>query len=150
MLQLNIYQNNDKESKAYGKYYPSVDQKESYTIDMLAEHMASHHTPFSKGTIKGVLEDMVGCIREIALDGNTVKIDNLAIFKCSVEGRGKRNLTDMSLQEGGSVKNVKLLAISTGNFTRAELNKSATLGWTKQAQRLINDAKAEAEEPQEP
>ena len=52
------------------------------TIDLeqLAEHMANHNTPYSKGAILGVLTDMVNCIRELVLDGNAVKIPNLAIF----------------------------------------------------------------------
>jgi hypothetical protein len=39
------------------------------------------------------------------------------------------------------VKSVKLLAQATGEYTKAELNKDATLGWTKAAQQLIDAAK---------
>ena len=40
-----------------------------------------------------------------------------------------------------AVKSVKLLAQATGEYTKAELNKDATLGWTKAAQQLIDAAK---------
>ena len=43
---------------------------------------------------------------------------------------------------GNAVKNVKLLAVATGEYTREELNKDATLGWTKKAQELIDADKA--------
>ena len=71
MVQLNVYKNNDSTSEQYGKAYVRVDYKEMYDIDKLAEHMAVHNTPFTKGTIKGILTDMVGCIRHLTLDGNT-------------------------------------------------------------------------------
>jgi len=32
--------------------------------------MAGHNSPYSKGVIKGVLTDMVECVREIAYEGN--------------------------------------------------------------------------------
>ena len=37
---------------------------------------------------------------------------------------------------------VKLLAVATGEYMREELNKDATLGWTKKAQELIDADKA--------
>ena len=43
-----------------------------------------------------------------------------------------------------AVKSVKLLAQATGEYTKAELNKDATLGWTKAAQQLIDAAKTPA------
>ena len=156
MLELNLYKNNDANSQNYGKAYCRVDQKETYTIEKLAEHMAEHNTPFSKGTIDGILTDAVNCIRELCLNGNTVKIDNLAIFMCSVEsnpmsrygiarasiGNKSTKVNGQTVETGNAVKSVKLLAKSTGNFTRAELNKDVRLGWTKKAKELIEDDKA--------
>ena len=65
---------NEKLSAAYGKFfaYPVVTQ--TYGLDELAEHMSSHNTPFSKGAIKGMLTDMVSCVRELVLQGIAVKI----------------------------------------------------------------------------
>jgi len=37
---------------------------------------------------------------------------------------------------------MKLLAVATGEYTKQELNKDATLGWTKKAQELIDADKA--------
>ena len=167
MIELNVSQNKNQSSAGYGKWYPRVDYKETINIDKLAEHMAEHNTPFSKGTIAGVLRDAVGCIRELTLMGNTVKVDDLAIFKCSVEGNGQPSLyqggadgygalkaaigiankgTRQNPQYTGfAVKAVKLLAQATGEYTREELRKDSTLGWTKAAQEKIAAAKADAE-----
>ena len=60
---------NEKLSAANGKFfaYPVITQ--TYGLDELAEHMESHNTPFSKGAIKGMLTDMVSCVRELVLQG---------------------------------------------------------------------------------
>ena len=80
MLELYISQNKNTASEAYGKYYPRVSYKQTMGIHEMAVHMAEHNTPFSEGTIEGILRDFVKCVREQTLNGNTVKVDNLAIF----------------------------------------------------------------------
>ena len=75
------------------------------TIDLeqLAEHMANHNTPYSKGAILGVLTDMVNCIRELVLDGNAVKIPNLAIFSQQLSPYDpKRNAVETEGGENGT------------------------------------------------
>ena len=74
------------------------------TIDLeqLAEHMANHNTPYSKGAILGVLTDMVNCIRELVLDGNAVKIPNLAIFSQLSPYDPKRNAVETEGGENGT------------------------------------------------
>lgn len=68
-----------------GKYFGRTVVNETYDLDKLAEHMSNHNTPLSKGAIYRVLTDMVSCIREIVLDGNAVKIPNLAIFLAGIK-----------------------------------------------------------------
>ena len=69
---------NAKMPEAYGKYYAYPVITQTVDIDGLAEHMASHNTPFSKGAIKGMITDMVSCVKELTLQGFAVKIDDLA------------------------------------------------------------------------
>ena len=58
--------------------------------------MAGHNSPYSKGVIKGVLTDMVECVREMAYEGNQVKIDNLGIFQVSLKSKGVANPNDFN------------------------------------------------------
>ena len=84
MVQLNVYKNNDSTSEQYGKAYARANYLQTLSVSDLAKLMAEHNTGFSPGNIEGILVDAVKTIREQTLMGNTVKIDNLAIFKCSV------------------------------------------------------------------
>ena len=84
----------NSETETAGKTYARVDYKETLEISDMARHMAEHNTAFSEGLILGVLTDFVKCVREMVLNGNTVKIDNLAIFKATVEANALEVLYD--------------------------------------------------------
>jgi hypothetical protein len=159
MIELYLTQNNNSKNDAYGKYYPRVSYKQTLGIHEMAVHMAEHNTPFSEGTIEGILRDFVKCVREQTLNGNTVKVDNLAIFKVSVIGNGCKELYDADLDKcitatigtvgkndktGPAVQSLKLLAQATGEYTREELNKDGKLGWTDKTAAEIAAAKAAA------
>jgi hypothetical protein len=146
------------ESELAGKTYARVDYKESLDIEDMAHHMAEHNTAFSEGLITGILIDFVKCVREKVLSGNTVKIKNLAIFKATVEGNALDVLYDPATDKtvtasmgtlkpgdktGPAVKVVKLLAQSTGEFTRDELKKDVKLAWTDKTKAEIAAAKGD-------
>ncbi len=156
MLELYLTQNQNSHSDAYGKWYPRVSYKQTLNIHDMAVHMAEHNTPFSEGTIEGILRDFVKCTREQTLMGNTVKVDNLAIFKVSCIGNGCSKLYDPDTDKtisasigtmkktdktGPAVNSLKLLAQATGEYTREELNKDGRLGWTDKAAAQIAEAK---------
>ena len=148
--------NETSETEQAGKLYARVSYKQSMTIQDMARHMAEHNTVFSEGSILGVLTDFVKCVREMVLNGNTVKIDNLAIFKATVESNALEVLYDAEndkvatatigtlaegAKTGAAVKTVKLLAQSTGDFTREELRKDVRLAWTDKTKAEIAAAK---------
>lgn len=169
MVELSLYQDNRQTSEFYKKWYARASYKEQIDIPKLAKLLKVHNTNWSEGAIAGVLTDMVTEIREQTLNGNTVKIDNLAIFKCSIEGQPVNTLYDSTNDivikavigpktardpktgtvkpTGNAVKSMKLLAQATGDYTKAELNKDAVLGWTTLAQKMIDDAKAATPNP---
>ena len=149
-----VTENSEREQA--GKTYARVDYKETLNVQDMARHMAEHNTAFSEGSITGILIDFVKCIREQVLNGNTVKIDNLAIFKATVEANPLEVLYDAATDKvaqatigtlaegaktGPAVKVIKLLAQSTGEFTRDELKKDVKLAWTDKAKAEIAAAK---------
>ena len=146
------------ETETAGKTYARVSYKQTLGIQEMAKHMAEHNTAFSEGLITGILIDFVKCVREQVLNGNTVKIPDLAIFKATVEANALETLYDAQLDKvaqaalgelksgdktGPAVKTIKLLAQSTGDFTRDELKKDVRFGWTDKAKAEIAAAKGE-------
>ena len=144
------------ETEQAGKYYARVSYKQTMSVQDMANHMAEHNTMFSEGSITGILIDFVKCVREQVLNGNTVKIENLAIFKATVEANALETLYDAEQDKvasasigtlpegaktGAAVKAIKLLAQSTGEFSRDELKKDVRLSWTDKAKAEIAVAK---------
>ena len=131
---------NEKLSAAYGKFfaYPVITQ--TYGLDELAEHMESHNTPFSKGAIKGMLTDMVSCVKELVLQNKAVKIDNLAIFSIGIINKmGAASIKEWSLAK--FVEGYRLRARATGKLSNTQLSLDAN---AKNAMDLLNSSESSA------
>ena len=123
MLRISLYQNNNKNSQAYQKWYPRVAAEETIGLDELAEHMASHNTPFSKGAIKGILTDAVVCTKELLLLGKNVKFPDLAIFSIGLKVKGGAD-TKADFSVAKYIIGLKLRARATGELSSANLDTS--------------------------
>jgi len=155
-LELNLTKNtNDVIQGAQGKYYARVEYKGTIGLRELAKHMQSHNTAFSKGVITGVLAELVDCIKELALLGYVVKIDDLGLFKASVDangltlekgakitaGRGAQRTdeeltADIAVQQF-AVGAVKLIMQATGETTIENMNRDSTLAFTSKTKAMI-------------
>ena len=140
-LRIYISQNENDKVGVVGNWYARVDNLPPIGIDELADLIKQHNIGFSTGSIVGILKDMVTIIRSQLLMGQPVKLDNLAIFKASVENKGGwADLKDVSLRIGGEKDNVqaiRLVAQATGDFTKAELSKDGRLVLDRESARLV-------------
>ena len=127
MIEYDLKKNNNKKNeKAYGKYYAKPHISETVDLDELADHMHGHNSPFSAGTIKGILIDAVTHIKELLLMGKNVKLDNLAIFYISIKNKmGAENADDFTVSK--NIEGVRMKARATGDFRSVNLNLDANL-----------------------
>ena len=136
MIQYVLKKNiNEKMPNAYGKFfaYPVITQ--TYDIDQLVDHMASHNTPFSRGAIKGMITDMVACIRELVLQGIAVKIADLAILSIGIKNKaGAASEKEFTIAK--NIEGLKMRARGTGDFSCLNLSLDGTL---KKASALLGD-----------
>ena len=155
-LELNLtLNNNDSIEGVKGKYYPRVEYKGTMSTLQLAKHMAEHTTSFSKGEINGMLTDLVSCIKELCLLGYVVKIEDLGLFKASVEGNGltlkpgakvsagvgqqrsdEELAADISKQQA-AISAVKIIMQATGETTMSEMTRAATTSFTSKTKQLV-------------
>ena len=127
MIQYVLKKNiNEKMPNAYGKFfaYPVITQ--TYDIDQLVDHMASHNTPFSRGAIKGMITDMVACIRELVLQGIAVKIADLAILSIGIKNKAGA-ATEKEFTIAKNIEGLKMRARGTGDFSCLNLSLDGTL-----------------------
>lgn len=126
MIRYKKYQVVGEKSPLKGLWYARPVIEETYDTEKLAKHMANHNTPYSAGVIKGVLADMISCIKELILDGKNVKLDDLAIFSVGiVSKKGAQSAADFSLSN--NVKGLKLRARATGELSNSQINLEGQL-----------------------
>ena len=119
MIRYKKYQMTGENSPLKGLWYARPVIEETYDTERLAKHMANHNTPYSAGVVKGVLTDMISCIKELILDGKNVKLDDLAIFSVGIVSRkGAASAADFT----DNVKGLKLRARATGGLSNAQIN----------------------------
>ena len=133
MLKYQIYQSQLKDSPSYGKYYARIVSTGTYDVKGLAEHMAKHNTPFSPGTITGILTDAIACIKELALDGKRITLDGLLSIGLSISHKmGVDSADEFSIAK--CVDKVKLVALGVGEFSSSLLSTQAKLSESKSYQ----------------
>ena len=127
MVRYVLKQNKNEDSKVYSKWFAYPVIEETLSLDDLAEHMSNHNSPYSKGVIKGLLTDMIGCIKELLLEGKNVKIDDLAIFSLGIKNKKGGATSEDEFTISKNIDGVKLRARATGILVAKALNLEATL-----------------------
>ena len=91
---INLRQNANDSSSAYGKYFAEVDAKEPLNLKGFAKHMTSHGKIADYQMCVLVLGQVVECMSELLSQGQPVKLDGLGTFSPSVDGQklGKNTL----------------------------------------------------------
>lgn len=110
-----------------GKFYLRPVYDETVGLDELAEHMASHNSPFSKGQLLAILTDIVGCIKELCLESKSVRIDGLGIFEARVRSKGAKTRPEFNIAE--NVLNLVVCCRGVDEFrsSRLEVNTKHNL-----------------------
>ena len=92
---INLRQNKNDDSTAYGKWFAEVDSKEPLNLKGFAKHMTGHGKIADYQMCVLVLGQVVDCMSELLSQGQPVKLDGLGTFSPSVDGQklGKNSLT---------------------------------------------------------
>ena len=84
------------------KAYATIQLTGNVNINELAAHIIDHGSVFSKGTIVGVLTDLVICTKELIRQGYKVSFGDLGSFEPSLSSTGaktKDEFTDANIKE---------------------------------------------------
>ncbi len=122
MIRYILYQIKNAKSSVVGRWFAKPVITDTVDLSGLAKHMASHNSPYSSGVIKGLLTDMVNCIKELMLEGKNVKLDDLGIFSLGIKNRkgGAESEEDFTVSE--NITGVRYRARATGELTPKNLN----------------------------
>ena len=95
------YQNTNKNSASYGKWYGRFVYTETISTEEFARHISEHGSPFDRATILGVLMSACDCLVELVKDSKRVRLGDLGTFYLSPETTGSET------EEGFSDDNVR-------------------------------------------
>ena len=79
-MKINLRQNQNEESKVYGKYFCEPDSNEPLSTKGFARHLSEHGKLASYDMLVLVLSNVVGCMKELLTQGIPVKLDGLGTF----------------------------------------------------------------------
>ncbi len=97
---INLRQNRNDASPAYGKFFAEIDSKEPLNLKGLAKHMAEHGKISSYEMTVLVLGELVNCMSHLLREGQPVKLDGFGTFYPSVDGQ-KLGATDLATAVAG-------------------------------------------------
>lgn len=87
---VNLRQNKNTYTSAYGKYFAEVDTKEPLNLKGFAKHLSEHGKIVDYAMAVLVLQTIVGCLKELIIQGQPVKLDGFGTFTPVIEADGKK------------------------------------------------------------
>ena len=101
-------------------WYATVVTDREMSFEEFVDHISSHNSPYSRGTVHGVMMDMLDCMKELILDGKSVRLGDLGLFSIGMSSRGEVSRDKVT---SASVQDIHLLVKNTKNWSNSELKK---------------------------
>lgn len=102
------------------KFYATAVQDRTMEFEDFVTHISEHNSPYSRGTVHGVLMDTLDCLQELILDGKSVRFADLVFFSIGMTSRGEDNAEKVN---ASSITGVHLIVRNTKNWSNTELRK---------------------------
>ena len=100
-------------------YATAVSDREMSFEDFVT-HISEHNSPYSRGTIHGVLMDTLDCLKHLILDGKSVRFSDLGLFSIGMSSKAEDTKEKVT---AASVDGVHLIVRNTKSWSNAELRK---------------------------
>ena len=112
------------ENKGKTLYYATAVTNREVSFEEFISHIASHNTPYSRGTIKGLTTDVLDCLQELILDGKSVRLGDLGLFSIGISSRGETTAAKVTAD---SVQDVHLILRNTKSWSNKALRELVNL-----------------------
>ena len=87
---VNLRKNKNQYNAGYGQYYPEADTKEPLNLKVFARHLAEHGKLVDYPMAVLVLQNIVACMKEMAIQGQPVKLDGFGTFSPTLEVQDRK------------------------------------------------------------
>ena len=108
-------------------WYATVVTDREMNFEEFVDHISSHNSPYSRGTVHGVMMDMLDCLKELILDGKSVRLGDLGLCSIGMSSHGEVSRDKVS---AASVEGIHLLVKNTKTWSNSELAELLQLAVT--------------------
>ena len=105
-------------------WYSTTVTDREVSFEDFVTHVSEHNSPYSRGTVHGVLMDTLDCLQELILDGKSVRLADLGLFSIGMTSKGVESKDKVS---AASVEGVHLILRNTKSWSNAELRKKCRI-----------------------
>lgn len=102
------------------KWYAASVCDRELSFEDFVSHISEHNSPYSRGTVHGVVMDALNCLKELILDGKSVRLGDLGLFSIGMSSKAEDSKEKVSAQ---SVQGVHLTVRNTKTWSNTELKK---------------------------
>ena len=99
-LGINLRQNKNDKTSAFGKYYPEVDVQKTLSLRGFAQHMTDHGSMFGREVVEAVLIKITQCLPELLAQGVPVQLGSLGTFYPTAEVKKNAGVASIAAMEG--------------------------------------------------
>ena len=106
------------------KWYATSVTDREVDFEGFVTHIADHGSPYSRGTIHGVLMDALDHLQELILDGKSVRLSGLGLFSIGMSSKAEDTRDKVTV---ASVEGVHLIVRNTKTWSNSELRKKCKI-----------------------
>ena len=124
-MKIVVRQNQNEESKGYGKWYGEILSSGTLSTRGIAKHMVDHGSVFGLSTIMGVLTALSQCVPELLSEGIGVKVSGLGSWYPMLSTKGADNAEKFTIAKNVKGVHIRFLPDSSDldNVTSKEFRK---------------------------
>ena len=106
------------------KWYATAVTDREVDFEGFVSHISDHGSPYSRGTIHGVLMDALDHLQELILDGKSVRLSDLGLFSIGMTSKAEDTKEKVT---AASVEGVHLIVRNTKSWSNSELRKKCKI-----------------------
>ena len=90
---------NSKNADMNGKVYAKAVATETLSFQDFIDHIISHGSVYDRGTVQGIMFQMVDCMKELMLDSKKVWLGDLGTFYLSLKNQSAEDERSFNIAE---------------------------------------------------
>ena len=106
------------------KWYATAVTDREVDFEGFVSHISDHGSPYSRGTIHGVLMDALDHLQELILDGKSVRLSDLGLFSIGMTSKAEDTKEKVT---AASVEGVHLSVRNSYSWSNSELRKKCKI-----------------------